>query len=135
VKNLPSSSTADLLQIPITLLHTFKKGSITLQTDATENIEVQVEDNKMDLNFSQKQQLKTLLQLQAETKESLRQKLKDLKTLAEELRQNNLTITISYRDQKLLTLGQEAKPTFSQLITETTAIEVNNLIELIKLAE
>jgi len=123
----------ELLQIPKLLAHTLKHGSLTIQTNGQENVQLQIENNQLDLNFHQKEQIKTLLELQTETEQSIRQKLRNLKKAAEQLKQNQLTITISYKDQKLLTLGQGAKPTISQMITDSEAIEVHNLLELIRL--
>jgi len=134
VKQLPPET--NLLQIPILLIHALKQGNISLQTNGVENIQLAIENNKMDLNFLQKEQLKALLELEAEmSEESILKRLKTLKNLAERLRQDGSTITISYKGQTILTLGYEAKPTLSRIVTWTNAIEVNNLIELIKLVK
>ncbi len=131
----PLHSKTDLLQIAKLLVHTLKEGTITLKIDGVENIQLQIENNKLNLNFIQKDELKTLLELQAEIKqESILKKLQTLKNLAEQLEQEGSTITVSYKGQTLLTLGCEAKPTLSQIATRTNAIEINNLIELMKLA-
>ena len=132
MKQLPSEN--QLLQIPLTLAHILKQGSISLQTDGVEHIQVTVQNNKTDYNFLQKEMLKTLLELEAETAEkSMLEKLKTLKNLAEKLKHDRLTVTISHQGETMLTLGYEAKPTLSQIVTGTNAIEVNNMIELIKL--
>jgi uncharacterized protein YjgD (DUF1641 family) len=132
VTSLPSQH--ELLQIPVWLTQTLKQGTISLQTEGVEQLQLKIENNKLDLNFLQKELLKTLLEFEAQmTEESILKKLKNLKTLAEELKQNGLTMTISYNEQKLLTLGSEASPTISQTVTRTNAIEINNIIELIKL--
>ena len=134
MKQLPPET--NLLQIPILLIHALKQGNISLQTNGVENIQLAIENNKMDLNFLQKEQLKALLELEAEmSEESILKRLKTLKNLAERLRQDGSTITISYKGQTILTLGCEAKPTLSRIVTWTNAIEVNNLIELIKLVK
>jgi len=134
VKQLPTETT--LLQIPILLIHAFKKGNITLQTNGVENIQLQIENNKIDLNFLQKEHLKTLFELEAEMKEeSILEKIKNLRKLAEKLKQERSTLAISYKGQTILTLGFEAKPTITQIVTGTNAIQVNNLIELVKLVK
>ena len=56
-----------------------------------------------------------------------------LRNLAEKLKQDKLTVTVSHQDKIMLTLGYEAKPTISRIITGTNTIQVNNMIELIKL--
>jgi len=133
VTSLPSQR--EFLQIPMWLTQTLKQGtiSLSLQAEGEEKLQLRIENNRIDLNFQQKELLKTLLELEAQmTEESILKKLKNLKTLAEELKQNGLTMTISYHEQKLLTLGSEANPTISQTVTGTNAIEINNIIELIK---
>jgi len=133
VKSLPS--TAELLEIPLWLLRTLKKGEISLYADSIGNIELTIEENRINLNFHQENQLKAILQLEAETKEDpLPKRLETLRLLAETLKQERLTITISLRDKRMLTIGYGANPTFSQRVTATDAIEVNNLVELVKLA-
>jgi len=132
VKHLPSKP--QLLEIAMMLAHTLKQGSLSLQTNSVEHVQLTIQDNKMNYNFLQKELLKTLLELEAETTEkSILEKLKMLKNLAEKLKQDRQTITISHKGQTMLTLGYEAKPTVSQIVTGTNAIQVNNMIELIKL--
>ena len=129
-------SKPQLLQIPMTLAHILKQGSISLQTNSIEHIQLTIQNNKMNYNFLQKDLLKTLLELEAEiTEKSILENLKMLKNLAEKLKQDRLTITISHKGQIMLTLGYEAKPTVSQIVTGTNAIQVNNMIELIKLVK
>ena len=129
-------SRPQLLEIAMILAHTLKQGSLSLQTNSVEHIQLTIQNNKMNLNFLQKKLLKTLLELGPDpetTEKSTLEKLKMLKNLAEELKQDKLTITVSHKGQTVLTLGCEAKPTISQIATGTNAIEVNNMIELIKL--
>lgn len=134
MKQLPSET--ELLQIPMWLIQTLKQGKISLQTNGTEKLQLQIENNKIDLNFLQKELIKDILKLEAQMeKESILKKLKTLKNLAEKLKQRGFTITISHKGQMILTLGSEAHPTISKMITGTNAIEVNNLIELIKLVK
>jgi len=90
----------------------------------------------MDLNFLQKEILKDALELESQMEEQpILKKLKTLKNLAENLKRNGFTITISHKGQTVLTLGLEAHPTISQMITGTNAIEINNLAELAKLVK
>ncbi len=129
-------SKPQLLEIAMTLANTLKQGSLSLQTNSIEHIQLTIQNNKMNYNFLQKELLKTLLELEAEiTEKSILEKLKMLKNLAEKLKQDRLTVTISHKGQTMLTLGYEAKPTVSQIVTGTNAIQVNNMIELIRLVK
>ncbi len=127
---------SEILQIPLWLIQTIKQGEISLQTDGTENIQLQVKNKKIDLNFFQKELVKDILELEAEMKkESVLKRLKTVKNLAEKLKENEFTMTISHKGQTILTLGSDAHPTISQMVTGTNAIEINNLIELIELVK
>lgn len=132
MKHLPPE--AELQQILMLLIQASKQGSISLQTNGIENLQLRIENHKIDLNFLQNEHLKTLLELEAKTNEnSILEKLRTLKNTAEKLKQDGSTITISYKGQTLLTLGSEAKPTVSQIVTDTNALEINNLVQLLAL--
>jgi hypothetical protein len=130
------SSRAKLLESAVGLVQTLKQGEITLQTDGADSILVQIENNKTDLDFARKDVFKDLISLEAKTEEeSILERLKTLGDFAEKLKEKGLTITISHQKQIILTLGKEAHPTISQMVTGTNAIEINNLIELAKLVK
>lgn len=130
------SSKARLLEIAIGLIQTLKQGEITLQTNGAESFLVQTENNKTDLDFAQKDIFKDLLSFEAKAEEeSIPERLKILGDFAEKLKEKGLTITISHQKQIILTLGKEAHPTISPMVTGTNAIEINNLIELAKLVK
>lgn len=129
-------SKTEILQIPVWLFQILKQGKLSLQTNGVEDIQLQIEDNKMDLNFQRKELIKYLLELETKMKEkSVLEKLKILKSLAEKLRKEGSTISISLKGQKIITLGLEAQPRISKIITGTNAIEINNIIELTKLVK
>jgi hypothetical protein len=50
------------------------------------------------------------------------------------LKDEGLTITLSYQGERLVTIGAEAKPTLSRLVTGTSAVEINNLRKLLELS-
>ncbi|MCK4933688.1 hypothetical protein KAS06_03365, partial [Candidatus Bathyarchaeota archaeon] len=56
-----------------------------------------------------------------------------LKNIAEELKNENVTITVSYKGIVVLTLGSDAKTNLSRLITGAKEIEINNLRKLIQM--
>jgi hypothetical protein len=118
----------------LAVLQRLRQGEVSLRINAIESLQLTIENDKIHLNFLQREHLKALLQLEPEMeKESIFQKLIALKKMAENLREKGFTIIISYKNRKILTLGYAAKPTISQIVTETNAIEVNNLVELLKL--
>ncbi len=129
------SSNARLLEIVIGLIQILKQGEITLQTNGTESILLQIENNKTDVDFPQREVFKDILNLEVMKEESILERLKTLADFAEKLKERGLTVTISHKEQTVLTLGKEANPTISPMVTGTNAIEINNLIELTKLVK
>ncbi|MFQ6080234.1 MAG: hypothetical protein ACE5OW_01025 [Candidatus Bathyarchaeia archaeon] len=122
------------MQIPMWLVHALKSGEFSLFTDETKTLQLKVENKKIDVNIMNKELLKDILRVGVEAKgKSLLGRLTELKNVAEELKRDGLTITISHKGCIVLTLGSGANPTLSQSVTRTNAIEINNLSKLIRL--
>ena len=116
------------------LVHALKSGEASLFTDGIKYLQLKVENNKIDVNLMNKELLKDILEVIVESKgKSLLGKITQLKNIAEELKKNGLTITISHKGSIVLTLGSGVNPTLSQLVTRTNAMEINNLGKLIRL--
>ena len=120
-------------QIPLWLLQTFKSGEINLSTSGTESLQLKIEHRRFGINLLRKELIKDILSEVKPEKTSTLKMLAQLKNTAERLKQTGLTITISYKDQIILTLGAEANPTLSKLVTRTNAVQVDNLTKLIEL--
>jgi hypothetical protein len=120
------------VQLPTWLGHIVKSGEVTLFTDDVEALQVKAEDNKIDLNATDKAFLKDVVG-SAGSRASIRSKLAQLKSIAGELKDEGLTVTLSYKGDLLVTIGAEAKPKFSRLVTRTSAVEINNLRKLLEL--
>jgi len=120
------------VQLPTWLGHVVKSGEVTLFTDDVEALQVKAEDNKIDLNATDKAFLKDVVG-SAGSGASIRSKLAQLKSIAGELKDEGLTVTLSYKGDLLVTIGAEAKPKFSRLVTRTDAVEINYLRKLLEL--
>jgi hypothetical protein len=57
-----------------------------------------------------------------------------LRDIAKELKDEGVTIHLSYRGNILVTIESEAKPRFSQLLTRTNAVEIKDIRKLIELS-
>jgi len=119
------------VQLPAWLGHVVKSGEVTLFTDDVEALQIKAEDNKIELIIVNKEFLKYVFGSAGEGG-SIRSKLAQLKSIAEALKATGLTVTISYKGDRLVTLGLGAKPTFSSLVTGTNAVEINNLRKLLE---
>ncbi|MBN1245495.1 hypothetical protein JXA31_07875 [Candidatus Bathyarchaeota archaeon] len=121
------------MQLPTWLSHVVKSGEVTLFTGDEKALQVKAEDNKIELSVASKEFLKDVVD-SAGGGASIRSKLAQLKDIAGELKDEGLTITLSYRGDILVTIGSEAKPKFSRLVTRTDAVEINNLRKLLELS-
>ena len=115
------------------LTQILKSGEINLSANNQKLIQLTIKSNKIDLNIRDNKLLKELLTDNTKTASFL-ELLKQFKTLAEELKSQGVTITLSYKGVIMLTIGSDAKANFSQLVTRTKKIEINNLKKLIQLA-
>ena len=121
------------MQLPTWLSHVVKSGEVTLFTGEEEALKVKAEDNKIELSVTSKEFLKDVVD-SAGGSSSIRSRLEQLRDIAGELKDEGLTITLSYRGDILVTIGSEAKPKFSRLLTRTNAVEINNLRKLLELS-
>jgi len=121
------------VQLTTWLGHVVKSGKVTLITGDVEALQIKAEDNKIELSIADKEFLKDVLG-SAGSGTSIRSKLAQLKSIAVELKDEGLTVTLSYKGDLLVTIGLEAKPKFSRLVTRTDAVEINNLRKLIELS-
>jgi len=121
------------VQLTTWLGHVVKSGEVTLITGDVEALQINAEDKKIELSIIDKEFLKDILG-SAGDGISIRRKLAQLKSIAVELKDEGLTVTLSYKGDRLVTIGLEAKPKFSRLVTRTDAVEINNLRKLIDLS-
>ena len=121
------------MQLTTWLGHVVKSGEVTLITGDVEALQIKAEDNKIELSIANKEFLKDVLGSTG-SGTLIRSKLAPLKSMAVELKDEGLTVTLSYKGDLLVTIGSEAKPKFSRLVTRTDAVEINNLRKLIELS-
>ncbi len=121
------------MQLPTWLSHVVKSGEVTLFTGDEEALQVKAENNKIELSVASKEFMKDVVD-SAGGSSSIRSRLEQLRDIAGELKDEGLTITLSYRGDILVTIGSEAKPKFSRLLTRTNAVEINNLRKLLELS-
>ena len=120
------------MQLPTWLGQVVQSGEATLFTDNREALQIKAENNKIDLNATNEEFLKDVMG-SAGAGGSIRSKLAQLRDIADEMKDEGLTVTLSYKGDRLVTMGLEAKPKFSFLVTGTNAVEINNLRKLIEI--
>jgi hypothetical protein len=120
------------VQLSTRLGHIIKSGAVTLSAGEKETLQLKAENNRIDINAIDKEFLKDVVGNLGDGK-SIGSRLNQLKGLAEELRDEGLTFTVSYMGDLVITVGSGAKPKISKIITRTNAVEINNLRKLIEL--
>lgn len=99
-----------------------------------ENLQCRIQNKKININFQNKNFIKYLLKVEVKPeKKSILKNIQQLKNIAEELKKEGVTVTISHKGCALLKLGSEARPQLLRLVTLSKAIEINNMGELIQL--
>ncbi len=120
------------VQLPTWLGHVITSGEVSLFADNKEALHIKAENKKIDLDVVDKKFVKDFLgSLGGRT--SIRGRLDQVKGIAEELRDEELTVTLSYKGSRVVTVGAKAKPKISRVVTGTNAIEINSLRKLIEL--
>jgi len=121
------------LKLPNLLGQVFRKGEIAVTINERETLQLKAENKEFGLDLIDKQFFKTVQSGLGDGRTSLWSSLSQARKVAEELRDEGLTVTISYRGSKVVTIGSNAKPTFSQLVTGSDAIQIDSLLKLIEL--
>ena len=120
------------MQLPTQIGHIIKSGAVTLSTGNKEALKMRAENNRIDINAIDKKFLKDVVGNMGDGK-SIGNRISQLKGLAEELQKEGLTITVSFKGDLVITVGLDAEPKISQIITRTNAVEINNLRKLVEL--
>jgi hypothetical protein len=120
------------VQLPTWLGHVITSGEVSLFADNKEALHLKAGNKKIDLDVVDKKFVKDVVgSLGGST--SIRGRLNQFKSIAEELRDEELTVTVSYQGNRVVTVGAKAKPKISRVLTGTNAIEINSLRKLIEL--
>ena len=125
-------SNGGTLQTFTLLSHVLKSGELQLFTNDEKVLALKAKNQRIDLNIVDNKFLKDVLRDSVDVKSFLKN-FAYFKNIAEELKNENVTITVSFKGIVVLTLGSDAKPNLSRLITRTKEIEINNLRKLIQL--
>ena len=112
----------NLLKVP--------KGSVTVKTDDRRAFSLEFKGDKVLLDIIDA----SFFNFGEEGDDfGLFSKLKTAKKLAQVLTDNNLTLSILRKGKEALSLGYEAHPTLSRLITGSGDIQINSVKEVAKL--
>ena len=126
-----------------------KSGKVTVSAKNVEALEITAANKKIDVKALDKEFIKEALEAAMREKKdkgigasikgavgqikTARSSLDMLKEVAEELKEAGVTVTLTYKNDVVVTLGLEANAKFSRVATGTKAIEINSPKKLAEL--
>jgi hypothetical protein len=130
------------VQLTTLLVETLKSGKITVSEHDREVVEVNVRDKNIDANIKDKEFVKEIIssvrgaatksgvrgsfQRGVDTLREARKAQPTMKELVEDLCREEVTITVSYRGDRVITVGSGANSKFTRIITGTKGVEINS---------
>jgi hypothetical protein len=108
------------------LLKYFKAGKIEIKENGKKSVSITSEGNRITINLID-------LAFNIPHSTEILKKLSEARELADNLKENNLTLCIANKNKLVLKLGKDAKPKLSRMITKSSAVEITDLRELRKM--
>ncbi len=136
------------MELTTWLVETIKSGKVTLSQNNVEALEITAQNKKIDVNAKDKEFVKEILSSARQgtkkgEKESggrgvggiraARDMLPLVKEVAEDLCREGVTVTISYKGDKVVTIGRDANSKLTRFITGTKGVEVNSPLKLLEM--
>jgi hypothetical protein len=137
------------LELTTWLVETIKSGKVTVSQNGTEALEITAKQKKIDVNAKDKEFIKEIISSVRKgpadegVRESVdrgfggvkavREMLPMVKDIVEDLCREGVTVTISYKGDKVVTIGRDADSKLTRLITGTKGIQVNKPLKLIEM--
>lgn len=130
------------------LVEALKSGKITISQNNKEAVELNVSEKHIDANVKDKEFVKELVSASTSREgtnkqgplEGLHRSIDILrvarkqrpmvKEIVEDFCREGVTITVSYKGDRVVTLGSEADAKLTRLVTGTKGIEINSLRRL-----
>jgi hypothetical protein len=137
------------LQLTTFLAESLKSGKIKVSQNNVETVEITAQNKKIDINAKDKQFIKEIISATSKSDKkkgilnSIERGVEGIKTarnmqpivkeIAEDLSREGVTVTISYKGDKVVTIGSEADSKFTRFLTGTKGVEVNSPRKLVEM--
>ena len=122
----------------------FESGKVILAAGKLHLLQVNLTAKCINVDIEDKEFIKRALQLRSvlsspksttDEKESEKKKngsssLETLRSITETLSSRGITITVSFKGDRLITLGAGARPRLLQYVTGTRGLAINNVVKL-----
>lgn len=137
------------MQLTTLLVETLKSGKITVSQNDVEALEVNVKNKKIDVNATDKNFIKGIISgTGGASSKGVRGSIKRgtntlrvaretrplIKDLVEDLCNEGVTVTVSYKGDRVVTIGSGANSKLTRVLTGTKGIEINSPRKLAEMA-
>lgn len=109
-------------------------GNIKIAIKNKDSLRIETADKKIKLNIIDASIFDTPLEILKENKIDFFEYMKEAKEFGHILSKNELTLYILNKGENTITLGKNASPSFSKLITRSDDIQIDSIRKSIKLA-
>ena len=109
------------------------KGKINIQIDNKPSLSLDFRQDKLLVDVKDSSIFEMIEE--EENDQGLFEKIKEAKKVAQILDNNNLTISILRKGKKAISLGKEANPTLSKLLTRSNDIQIDSVRQVAKLGK
>jgi preprotein translocase subunit SecF len=134
------------VQLTTLLAETLKSGKITISQNDKPAVEVNVSEKKINADVIDKEFVKEIISTarKSSTKKGIGQSIRQgvdtlkearkakptVKEIVEDLCREGVTITLSYKGDRVVTVGAEADSKLTRLVTGTKGVEINSPLKL-----
>jgi hypothetical protein len=109
------------------------KGKINIQIDNKPSLSLDFRQDKLLVDVKDSSIFEMIEE--EENDQGLFEKIRAAKKVAQILDNNNLTISILRKGKKAISLGKEANPTLSKLLTRSNDIQIDSVRQVAKLGK
>jgi hypothetical protein len=122
----------------------FESGKVLLSTGDLRVLKVDLTSKLINVDVEDKAFIKRIIAMRGELtpkfppaatgeKPKTGSPLSTLRTVAETLCRRGITLTVSYKGHRMVTIGADAKPILLQLVTKTHGVALNSFYTAIKM--
>ncbi len=137
------------MQLTTFLAETLKSGKIVVSQNDKEAVEIKAQNKRIDVNAKDKAFVKEVISSVASgNQKGTRKRIEHgidglraireiqplVKDVAEDFCREGVTVTISYKGDRVVTIGSGANSKFTRFLTGTKGIEVNSPTKLIEMS-
>ena len=134
------------MQLPTFFLEMLKSGKLTISEENVPQMEINVANKRIDVNVTDKKLIKDVMgsMRQGASKGGVRKRVRKgvdnikavqdarplVKDIVEDFCKEGVTVTVSYKGDRAVTVGSEADSKLTRLVTGTKGIQVDSPLKL-----